>query len=202
MTSSHCASIKSRGPFILLIFWPVAVGGVAKMTLWHFSLWFVIFMTMGIILFLVDTSASMNQKTFLGTSYLDVAKGAIDTFMKVGCDYSVWSSQSLMFLAWALKRWELYVLQVLSVLHFLSLQYRSRDPASNGDHYMLVSFDDPPTAIKVGGRRYPVLYYASWLISITHNTQQNIIISLHTLNINLIINNRLDGKIMALLLQN
>ena len=38
---------------------------------------------MGIILFLVDTSASMNQRTYLGTSYLDVAKGAIDTFMKV-----------------------------------------------------------------------------------------------------------------------
>ena len=38
---------------------------------------------MGIILFLVDTSASMNQRTFLGTCYLDVAKGAIDTFMKV-----------------------------------------------------------------------------------------------------------------------
>ena len=38
---------------------------------------------MGIILFLVDTSASMNQRTFLGTSYLDVAKGAVDTFMKV-----------------------------------------------------------------------------------------------------------------------
>lgn len=38
---------------------------------------------MGIILFLVDTSASMNQKTYLGTSYLDVAKVAIDTFMKV-----------------------------------------------------------------------------------------------------------------------
>ena len=38
---------------------------------------------MGIIMFLVDTSASMNQRTYLGTSYLDVAKGAIDTFMKV-----------------------------------------------------------------------------------------------------------------------
>ena len=38
---------------------------------------------MGIILFLVDTSASMNQRTYLGTSYLDVAKAAIDTFMKV-----------------------------------------------------------------------------------------------------------------------
>ncbi len=39
---------------------------------------------MGIILFLVDTSASMNQKTYLGTSCLDVAKVAIETFMKVG----------------------------------------------------------------------------------------------------------------------
>ncbi len=26
----------------------------------------------------------MNQKTYLGTSYLDVAKVAIETFMKVG----------------------------------------------------------------------------------------------------------------------
>ena len=38
---------------------------------------------MGIILFLVDTSASMNQRTYLGASYLDVAKVAIETFMKV-----------------------------------------------------------------------------------------------------------------------
>ena len=42
---------------------------------------------MGIILFLVDTSASMNQKTFLGMTYLDVAKGAISTFMKVGLNF-------------------------------------------------------------------------------------------------------------------
>ena len=42
---------------------------------------------MGIILFLVDTSASMNQKTFLGMTYLDVAKGAINTFMKVGLNF-------------------------------------------------------------------------------------------------------------------
>ena len=41
------------------------------------------FISMGIILFLVDTSASMNQKTYLGTSYLDVAKVAIETFTKV-----------------------------------------------------------------------------------------------------------------------
>ena len=39
--------------------------------------------SMGIILFLVDTSASMNQKTYLGASYLDVAKVAVETFLKV-----------------------------------------------------------------------------------------------------------------------
>lgn len=38
---------------------------------------------MGIILFLVDTSGSMNQKTYLGASYLDVAKVAIEHFLKV-----------------------------------------------------------------------------------------------------------------------
>ncbi|KFO81938.1 Integrator complex subunit 6 [Cuculus canorus] len=38
---------------------------------------------MPILLFLIDTSASMNQRTHLGTTYLDVAKGAVETFMKV-----------------------------------------------------------------------------------------------------------------------
>ena len=38
---------------------------------------------MTIIVFLVDTSASMNQRTYLGTTLLDVAKGAVETFMKV-----------------------------------------------------------------------------------------------------------------------
>lgn len=38
---------------------------------------------MPILLFLIDTSASMNQRTHLGTTYLDIAKGAVETFMKV-----------------------------------------------------------------------------------------------------------------------
>ena len=54
---------------------------------------------MVLILFLVDTSASMNQKTYLGTSYLDVAKVAIETFMKVGPERvsrtSLWGLGSL-----------------------------------------------------------------------------------------------------------
>eukprot|EP00794_Sanderia_malayensis_P011193 gene11193-12367_t len=31
----------------------------------------------------LDTSASMNQRTCLGTTYLDIAKGAVETFMKI-----------------------------------------------------------------------------------------------------------------------
>ena len=38
---------------------------------------------MVLLVFLVDTSASMNQKTCLGTTYLDIAKGAVDSFLKI-----------------------------------------------------------------------------------------------------------------------
>lgn len=38
---------------------------------------------MPVILFIIDNSASMNQSTYLGTSYLDLAKGAIENFIKV-----------------------------------------------------------------------------------------------------------------------
>ncbi|XP_075692045.1 integrator complex subunit 6-like isoform X1 [Rhinoderma darwinii] len=65
---------------------------------------------MPILLFLIDTSASMNQRTYLGTSYLDIAKGAVEIFMKL----------------------------------------RARDPASRGDRYMLVTYDEPPYCIKAG----------------------------------------------------
>lgn len=52
----------------------------------------------------------MNQRTHLGTTYLDIAKGAVETFMKL----------------------------------------RGRDPASRGDRYMLVNFEDVPFGIKAG----------------------------------------------------
>ncbi|XP_036126463.1 integrator complex subunit 6-like isoform X25 [Molossus molossus] len=65
---------------------------------------------MPILLFLIDTSASMNQRTDLGTSYLDTAKGAVELFLKL----------------------------------------RARDPASRGDRYMLVTYDEPPYCIKAG----------------------------------------------------
>lgn len=35
------------------------------------------------LVFVVDTSASMNQRTSLGTTLLDVAKNAVETFVKV-----------------------------------------------------------------------------------------------------------------------
>lgn len=38
---------------------------------------------MVLLVFLVDTSASMNQKTCLGTTYLDMAKGAVESFLKI-----------------------------------------------------------------------------------------------------------------------
>ncbi|XP_062862367.1 integrator complex subunit 6 [Trichomycterus rosablanca] len=65
---------------------------------------------MPVILFLIDTSASMNQRSYLGTTYLDLAKGAVEIFLKL----------------------------------------RSRDPASRGDRYMLVSFEEAPAGIKAG----------------------------------------------------
>ncbi|TRZ02750.1 hypothetical protein DNTS_005429 [Danionella cerebrum] len=65
---------------------------------------------MPVLLFLIDTSASMNQRSHLGTSYLDIAKGAVETFLKL----------------------------------------RSRDPASRGDRYMLVNFEEAPAGIKAG----------------------------------------------------
>lgn len=38
---------------------------------------------MPVLVFLLDTSASMNQRTYLGTSALDLAKGAVETFLKL-----------------------------------------------------------------------------------------------------------------------
>ena len=38
---------------------------------------------MPVIVFIVDNSASMNQTTYLGTSYLDIAKSSIENFLKI-----------------------------------------------------------------------------------------------------------------------
>lgn len=55
---------------------------------------------MPILVFLLDTSASMNQRTYLGTTYLDVAKGAVEIFMKVKMDSTQIFSARL-HLCWA-----------------------------------------------------------------------------------------------------
>ncbi|XP_060793212.1 integrator complex subunit 6 isoform X1 [Neoarius graeffei] len=73
---------------------------------------------MPVILFLIDTSASMNQRSHLGTTYLDIAKGAVETFLKL----------------------------------------RSRDPASRGDRYMLVSFEEAPAGIKAGWKESHAIF--------------------------------------------
>ncbi|XP_073469340.1 integrator complex subunit 6 isoform X2 [Aquarana catesbeiana] len=83
---------------------------------------------MPILLFLLDTSASMNQRTHLGTTYLDIAKGAVETFMKL----------------------------------------RSRDPASRGDRYMLVTLEEPPYGIK---GRNPFFLEPAIIIAITDGSK-------------------------------
>lgn len=91
---------------------------------------------MPVILFLIDTSASMNQRTRLGTTYLDIAKGAVETFLKV-------NNTAQTYITSLLRR-----LFSPDLCH-VSTQLRSRDPASRGDRYMLVSFEEAPAGIKV-----------------------------------------------------
>uniref|UniRef100_A0A667IA37 Integrator complex subunit 6 like n=1 Tax=Lynx canadensis TaxID=61383 RepID=A0A667IA37_LYNCA len=112
---------------------------------------------MPILLFLIDTSASMNQRTDLGTSYLDIAKGAVELFLKVkGGEGRAGESSRGMGVVVDLGA------SVTSVSppppsfpsrpppSSLVPQLRARDPASRGDRYMLVTYDEPPYCIKAG----------------------------------------------------
>uniref|UniRef100_A0A8I3PXT0 Integrator complex subunit 6 like n=2 Tax=Canis lupus familiaris TaxID=9615 RepID=A0A8I3PXT0_CANLF len=112
---------------------------------------------MPILLFLIDTSASMNQRTDLGTSYLDIAKGAVELFLKVkGGEGRAGESSRGMGVVMDLGA------SVTSISppppsfpsrpppSSLVSQLRSRDPASRGDRYMLVTYDEPPYCIKAG----------------------------------------------------
>ncbi|KAL3108672.1 hypothetical protein niasHT_019193 [Heterodera trifolii] len=65
---------------------------------------------MTVIVFLIDTSASMMQKQYLGTTLLDFARLTVEQFLK----------------------------------------QRQRDPASSGDRYMLMTFEEYPFNIKSG----------------------------------------------------
>lgn len=80
----------------------------------------------------------MNQRSHLGTSYLDIAKGAVETFLKVN-EYT-----TLLHILTLLKTYEKPTFP-----YTFSQQLRSRDPASRGDRYMLVSFEEAPAGIKV-----------------------------------------------------
>lgn len=121
---------------------------------------------MPILLFLLDTSASMNQRTYLGTTYLDIAKGAVEVFMKVKNNLTPTSFQAsvqpFLFIYFLQSLvvgeaqrgvlgeigWELIFLLVVFWFSFF-WQLRARDPASRGDRYMLVTFDEPPYGVKV-----------------------------------------------------
>jgi len=106
---------------------------------------------MPVLLFLIDTSASMNQRSHLGTSYLDIAKGAVETFLKVNLYTSMLHIRTL------LKNY----LKIYVSIHFSQL--RSRDPASRGDRYMLVSFEEAPAGIKVQTPLFiskPILFHS------------------------------------------
>lgn len=92
---------------------------------------------MVIFVFVVDTSASMNQRTSIGTTLLDVAKNAVETFTKV-------------------RIFPLFSLKAQNERCFIYLtckiclvQLRQRDQASRTDRYMLVTLEEPPGAIKV-----------------------------------------------------
>ncbi|KAL0184259.1 hypothetical protein M9458_019955, partial [Cirrhinus mrigala] len=71
----------------------------------------------------------MNQRSHLGTSYLDIAKGAVETFLKVNENPPL-----------------LHTLTLLKT--YKKTAFPSRDPASRGDRYMLVSFEEAPAGIK------------------------------------------------------
>lgn len=107
---------------------------------------------MPILLFLLDTSASMNQRTYLGTTYLDVAKGAVEVFMKVKNDFTPTFSHQVCTFWRAYGSFGQDWSKLIYVVFWFSLffwQLRARDPASRGDRYMLVTFDDPPYGVKV-----------------------------------------------------
>lgn len=79
----------------------------------------------------------MNQRAYLGTSYLDIAKGAVEIFMKVSAGPGGGAAAPLARFTRSRR------------FSPLSSQLRARDPASRGDRYMLVTFDEPPYCIKV-----------------------------------------------------
>uniref|UniRef100_A0A8C0NZP6 Integrator complex subunit 6 n=1 Tax=Canis lupus familiaris TaxID=9615 RepID=A0A8C0NZP6_CANLF len=136
---------------------------------------------MPILLFLIDTSASMNQRSHLGTTYLDTAKGAVETFMKVpsgrrarragagagagggaarrgavrapGCGpRAAGAGRPLPHRAGLAGLGGRLVTAPPAPAAAAppSPQLRARDPASRGDRYMLVTFEEPPYAIKAG----------------------------------------------------
>ena len=102
---------------------------------------------MPVIVFIIDNSASMNQMTYMGTSYLDTAKGAVENFLKVFIFFS-------------------FACSILCVSSFneaglfrFKRKIRSRDQInSRNDRYMLLTLDEPPSNIKVGWKEHMSIF--------------------------------------------
>lgn len=98
---------------------------------------------MTIVLFLVDTSASMAQKSYLGTSLLDFAKAAVETFLKVNrCRRRLGVVQ--LFWSTATRS-----APTSNDARLSSFQQRARDPSARGDRYMLMTLEEFPKNVKV-----------------------------------------------------
>lgn len=73
---------------------------------------------MTIIVFLIDTSASMNQRAYLGgrPTLLDVAKGAVETFVKVR-EYILRRIMFAKFVTLFIRKYKKKVLNCFYLLH-------------------------------------------------------------------------------------
>ena len=104
---------------------------------------------MPVILFIIDNSASMNQLTYLGTSYLDLAKSAIENFLKVSLFLLCRHTNYLI-----LKKKNVYFCRELK-----KEKIRSRDQMNaRNDRYMLLTLDEPPSNIKVGWKEHMTIF--------------------------------------------
>ncbi|CAG2168003.1 unnamed protein product, partial [Oppiella nova] len=138
-----------------------------------FSLRSALIAVMTIIVFLVDTSGSMNHRTHFGArpTLLDVAKDAVEKFLKspfivcYGVNTAVSYAYNVTFVWEVVVRRDMCVCVVLAFsninMSFACLshkQFRQRDIASRGDRYMLLTFEESPNNVKAGWKESHVVF--------------------------------------------
>lgn len=106
---------------------------------------------MTIVVFLVDTSASMAQKCYLGTSLLDFAKAAVETFLKVNrCRRRLGVVHCFgRRPPGARANFKNQLCDKTGHECDLLFQQRARDPSARGDRYMLMTLEEFPKNVKV-----------------------------------------------------